>query len=553
MPVQPYAKVHLRDRVEPQDVQCVHQQRQLDAVPARERQPLEQAAACRVLPGERLDHPRELRPVEVEQRACDELGDPPAAGPRDKVALHEGTVVHGLHQRDARIGEGRAEQPGDVRRCERPQVGVDEHEHVAGRRGERAPHGLTLAGRQSAGGGAPRHRARRWRRQPRRRPPWHRWSRSPAPQARRRAGGPRRSTRSDAGMDRLDDRADRRRLVAGGQHHAHPGRALGAHQQLQRPVRGPRRAGAEPGVGVRSHAGLLAAGGRMAREAGRSTMRTRSDRSATLTRVSPIGPGSAHVAPADALPPLSGAGTHNRTSHHEGQRDTARRSPGNQRWRPRAQRAWSPGVGANSVRSAPRGAGKMRRKAAVRDCLVPHPGDRRVRLRTGDRARLPRVRCQLRPRCGVRLPGLLRTARGLVRLHRRSRASGSSRARPRSGATPACCPSRRTPADEPNLNPGLTRLVRADNLAEALGMRARCGSRTTAATRRTRSRTGWSPSRRAAARRAGTDDPRVRLDRQPGRCRRCRGGARRDAARWWSSPATWRPARPSPPRSTAAR
>ena len=45
----------------------------------------------------------------------------------------------------------------------------------------------------------------------------------------------------------------------------------------------------------------------------------------------------------------------------------------------------------------------------------------------------------------------------------------------------------------PNTEPGLTRLIKADRLAEALGMRT-CGSRTTPATRRTRSRTGSSPS-----------------------------------------------------------
>ena len=43
------------------------------------------------------------------------------------------------------------------------------------------------------------------------------------------------------------------------------------------------------------------------------------------------------------------------------------------------------------------------------------------------------------------------------------------------------------------LEPGLTPLVRADRLAERLGLEPSSGSRTTPPTRRTRSRTGSSP------------------------------------------------------------
>ena len=58
-------------------------------------------------------------------------------------------------------------------------------------------------------------------------------------------------------------------------------------------------------------------------------------------------------------------------------------------------------------------------------------------------------------------------------------------------------------AEKPNLNPGCTKLIRADNLARELGVTATCTSRTTPATRRTPSRTASWPIALEAARNFG--------------------------------------------------
>ena len=84
-----HADVDLGEGVEADDVQGVDEQAQLDAVADGERQPLQQGAAGRVLAAERLDEAGQLRPVQVEQRAGHQLGDPAAlaggavAGPAD--------------------------------------------------------------------------------------------------------------------------------------------------------------------------------------------------------------------------------------------------------------------------------------------------------------------------------------------------------------------------------------------------------------------------------------------------------------------------------------
>ena len=77
--VPPLAEVDLRDRVEPDGVERVDEQADLDAVAGGERQALQQRAAGGVLAGERLHEAGELRPVQVEQRTRDQLGDATAA------------------------------------------------------------------------------------------------------------------------------------------------------------------------------------------------------------------------------------------------------------------------------------------------------------------------------------------------------------------------------------------------------------------------------------------------------------------------------------------
>ena len=93
---------------------------------------------------------------------------------------------------------------------------------------------------------------------------------------------------------------------------------------------------------------------------------------------------------------------------------------------------------------------------------------------------------------------------------------------------PAAGPAGR--GDLANTEPGCTRLVRADHLAARARHAARCGSRTTAPTRPTRSRTGWSPSRSrppssSASRCSPAPRPATWPTRSPPR-RRARGSAR---------------------------
>ena len=87
VPVPSFAEVDLRHGVEPDGVQRVDQQRDLDAVAGGERQPLQQVAAGGVLAGERLDEAGQLRPVQVQQRPGDQLGDASAAGGMDDGAV----------------------------------------------------------------------------------------------------------------------------------------------------------------------------------------------------------------------------------------------------------------------------------------------------------------------------------------------------------------------------------------------------------------------------------------------------------------------------------
>ena len=117
--------------------------------------------------------------------------------------------------------------------------------------------------------------------------------------------------------------------------------------------------------------------------------------------------------------------------------------------------------------------------------------------RSRPRPRLPRLRRHLPAGRRARLRRVLRPARG--RLRPRADAGGHpradrGRARRTSGATPRCCPPARTRPSRVTLDPGMTPLVRADRAGRgARHHRRGCGSRTTRPTRRTRSRTAWSP------------------------------------------------------------
>lgn len=151
--VVPDPDVDLGEGVQPGRLQGVDQQPELDAVAGREREPFEQGAAGRVLTAERLDETGEFRPVQVEQRAGDQLGDPAAAGrddgavPRRAARGHlQRPVVHGLDQLDVRFGEQRADDAGHEGGVELAQVGIDEADDLAAGDEQRAPEHLALAG-----------------------------------------------------------------------------------------------------------------------------------------------------------------------------------------------------------------------------------------------------------------------------------------------------------------------------------------------------------------------------------------------------------------------
>jgi hypothetical protein len=62
-------------------------------------------------------------------------------------------VVEALDEADRRVGEQRPEQTGDERGVEVVQVGVDEHDQVAGGGDEAAPHrGALAVGPREVGG-----------------------------------------------------------------------------------------------------------------------------------------------------------------------------------------------------------------------------------------------------------------------------------------------------------------------------------------------------------------------------------------------------------------
>ena len=103
-------------------------------------------AAHGPLAGERLHHGCQRGPVQVEQRAGDQLGDPTAL----RSAVRGTAVVAARGRRTpspARPGSVSSgpSRPGDEVRAPLGEVGVDEHEEVAARHEQRLPQRLALA------------------------------------------------------------------------------------------------------------------------------------------------------------------------------------------------------------------------------------------------------------------------------------------------------------------------------------------------------------------------------------------------------------------------
>ncbi len=215
-----HPQVDLRQAAEPEPGVGVEQQADLHAVPARERHRLQQLARRRVLPAQRLHHPGQLGAQRREQRAGEQLGDAPAAVLQRLLLGRlqpQRAPVEALDEADTGQREDRAEQRGDERGVEVDEVRVEEHDHVAGGRGERAPQHLALARQRRQvrhDVGAPHHAGAR------------RGGHGDGP-----IRGPRvdddelvdeRSVAARQRDDRGDDRADGLLLVQRGQHDGHP-------------------------------------------------------------------------------------------------------------------------------------------------------------------------------------------------------------------------------------------------------------------------------------------------------------------------------------------
>ena len=117
----------------------------LDRVAGEERDRLEQRPAARVLAGQRLDHPRQLRVEQVDQRPRDELGDAAAAALLEHAALDDRALVVALDVLQPRLVEQRPERPVDHPRVPVPDVRVGPHDDVAGGLVDRLPERLALA------------------------------------------------------------------------------------------------------------------------------------------------------------------------------------------------------------------------------------------------------------------------------------------------------------------------------------------------------------------------------------------------------------------------
>ena len=168
-----------------------------------------------------------------------------------------------------------------------------------------------------------------------------------------------------------------------------------------------------------------------------------------------------------------------------------------------------------------------------------HPG-----LRSGRRAVLPRVR-HPRPRSARSSPARSVSARSRSPTTSRRGDPEDLRRGSRPGPTSIWryAPLLPVPADvatKPNLNPGWTKLVKADNLARELGMTGGLYVKDDSGNPTHSFKDRVVAVALEAARAFGFDHPVLLLHRQPGRRGRRRGGPRRACARACSSRTTWR-------------
>mmetsp|Transcript_37160 Transcript_37160/g.115627 ORF Transcript_37160/g.115627 Transcript_37160/m.115627 type:complete len:588 (-) Transcript_37160:703-2466(-) len=122
--VVPLVQVHLPDGVRPKDPRELQEQLRLDAVLHHEGQPLQVLPPTAKLSAERLDDVVELRVVEVDERAGEQLRDPATDAGALAVARAQGPLVEGLDVAALGVGEQRPDQADDEDLGEVGDVGV---------------------------------------------------------------------------------------------------------------------------------------------------------------------------------------------------------------------------------------------------------------------------------------------------------------------------------------------------------------------------------------------------------------------------------------------
>ena len=142
--MEPPLQVHLAQGLETGPLRDVDQVPDLDGVAGEERERLEQAAAARVLAGERLDEARQVRVEQVDERARDQLGDPASAAFAEHASLDDRALVVTLDVLDPRLHEKRAQRAVGHPWVPVADIRVAPHDDVARRLEQAFPERLAL-------------------------------------------------------------------------------------------------------------------------------------------------------------------------------------------------------------------------------------------------------------------------------------------------------------------------------------------------------------------------------------------------------------------------
>jgi len=143
--VLPRAEVHLGHRGQADVVEHVDQDRDLDPVSGQEGDAEQQVPGGGELTGEGLHEPGEFGVEEVQQGLGHQLGHPAAAIGYGLLIAAEGAAVGRLAELDSRNGQQRADRAVDEVLAEITGVGVGEHDDIAARHRQGAPHRVALA------------------------------------------------------------------------------------------------------------------------------------------------------------------------------------------------------------------------------------------------------------------------------------------------------------------------------------------------------------------------------------------------------------------------